>query len=131
MEAVGADVGELEDVAGLAQEGGGGAVLVDAGVLADDEKDGRGGGGREGEGEVVEGDTDGLGDPVEGAEGAGREGREDREGTDEGGVHGVRSELTGGKPMSVRTRVWEVVCFWEPGSSAQLRILPSASAGKM
>lgn len=87
VEAVGADVGELEDVAGLAQEGSGGAVLVDAGVLADDEEDGIGGGGREGEGKVVEGDTDGLGDPVEGAEGAGGEGREDGEGTDEGGSH--------------------------------------------
>ena len=59
VEAVGADVGELEDVAGLAQEGGGGAVLVDVGVLADDEEDGIGGGGRKGEGQVVEGDTDG------------------------------------------------------------------------
>lgn len=88
VEAVGAEVCELEDVAGLAQEGSGGAVLVDAGVLADDEEDGRGGGGREGEGEVVEGDADTLGDRVEGAEGAGREGLEGGEGTDEGGIHG-------------------------------------------
>lgn len=98
VEAVGPDVGELEDVAGLAQEGGGGAVLVDAGVLADNQEDGRGGGGGEAEGEVVEGDTDGLGDPVEGAEGAGGEGREDGEGPDEGGVHGRVGGSGSGQP---------------------------------
>ena len=115
VEAVGADVGELEDVAGLAQEGSGGAVLVDAGVLADDEEDGRDGGGREGEGKVVEGDADGLGDPVEGAEGAGGEGREDGEGTDEGGVHGVGGRVGGSVSWSGQPGVSEMGGDWLGG----------------
>lgn len=94
VEAVGAQVGELEDVAGLADEGGTDEVLVDPGVLADDQE-GRGGGARrEAVGEVVGRDADVTGDGMEGAEGAGREGRQDREGTHQGrGGHG---RLVGG-----------------------------------
>lgn len=68
---------EAEEGAGAADEGEGGDVLVEAGVLADDEEGGGSPHGGGGASEMEGGDPDGTGFEVERAEGAGALGREE------------------------------------------------------